>query len=180
MREVGRQRAKEATPSKAFVGAVGNLFDPVALLAALDDATPDYLGRVDRGELIYPACNRTLTDVHGNVRSIWEDTRIEAMRYVMMVPRREVDLLVNPARQTEMLEAFLRRPPQEDTVVDFTGASIDDYSIAIIAGFNWLDQCAILAGVNPYKFLPPLRNFRKIALVAQQYEALECAGPPCQ
>jgi hypothetical protein len=101
------------------------------------------------------------------------------MRYVMMVPRREVELLVDPARQTQMIEAFLRRRPHEDTVVDFTGVAIDDYCIAIIAGFNWLNHCAVLAGVNPDKFWRSLRNFRKIALLAQQWWALDGAGPRC-
>jgi hypothetical protein len=47
-------------------------------------------------------------------------------------------------------------------VVDFTGVAIDDYSVAIIAGFNWLNHCAVLAGVDPDKFWRPLRNFRQI------------------
>jgi hypothetical protein len=138
MRWFGRQPTPIGAPARA-AGSIGNIFDPGALFAALDVATPDYLGRVDRSELIYPACTRTLTDKAGDVRSIWEHTRIEAMRYVMMVPRREVELLVDPARQTEMIEAFLRRRPHEDTVVDFTGVASDDYSVAIIAGFNWLN-----------------------------------------
>ena len=78
-----------------------------------------------------------------------------------------------------MIEAFLRRRPHEDTVVDFTGVAIDDYSVAIIAGFNWLDHCALLAGVDPDKFWRPLRNFRKIVLVAQRWWALDGAGPRC-
>jgi hypothetical protein len=97
----------------------------------------------------------------------------------MMVPRREVELLVDPGRQTEMIEAFLRRRPHEETVVDFTGVAIDDYSVAIIAGFNWLNRCAVLAGADPDKFWRPLRNFRKIVLVAQRWWALDGAGPRC-
>jgi hypothetical protein len=94
MRWFGRQPA----PIEAAASAVGDVFDPVALLAVLDVATPDYLGRTDRGDLIYPACTRTLTDKGGDVRSIWEHTRIEAMRYVMMVPRREVELPILPGK----------------------------------------------------------------------------------
>jgi hypothetical protein len=70
----------------------------------------------------------------------------------------------------------LRRRPHEDTVVDFTGVAIDDYSVAIIAGFNWLNHCAVLAGVDPDKVWRPLRNFRKIALVAQRWWALDGAA----
>jgi hypothetical protein len=174
----GRQPAPIGAPAAAAI-LIGNLFDPLAVLAALDVATPDYLGRADRGELIYPACTRTLTDKGGDVRTIWDHTRIEAMRYVMMVPRREVELLIDPGRQAEMIEAFLRQRPHEETVVDFTGVSNNDYAVAIIAGFNWLNHCADLAGVNPDKFWRPLRNFRKIVLIAQQWWALEGAGPRC-
>jgi hypothetical protein len=78
-----------------------------------------------------------------------------------------------------MIEAFLRRPPHEDAVVDFTGVAIDDYSVAIIAGFNWLNHCAVLAGGDPDKFWRPLRNFRKIVLVAQRWWELDGAGPRC-
>src|SRR5258708_31536570 len=132
----GRRIAKEPRPCKAAMAAIGDLFGPTAILRALDEAVPQYIDRVDRHDLIYPACKRTLTDVDGDVRSIWEHTRIEAMRYVMMVPRREVELLVDPVRQPEMLDAFLRRPPHEDTVVDFTGVPIDDLVITIVAGLN--------------------------------------------
>lgn len=178
MRWFGCQPAPIGAPAAAAV-AISNVFDPVAVLTALDVATPDYLGRIDRGELIYPACTRTLTDKAGDVRTIWDHTRIEAMRYVMMVPRREVELLVDPSRQNEMIEAFLRQRPHEDTVVDFTGVPNDDYAVAIIAGFNWLNHCAVLAGVNPDKFWRPLRNFRKIVLVAQRWWAIDGAGPRC-
>jgi hypothetical protein len=57
----GRQPTPIGAPAAAAV-AIGNLFDPLAILAALDVATPDYLGRVDRGELdlsgVYPDADR--------------------------------------------------------------------------------------------------------------------------
>jgi hypothetical protein len=176
----GRGSAKRKSSSeRAREAAGGDLSAPAAILGALDQAVPKYLDRVDHGDLIYPACKRTPTDVDGNLRSVWEHTRLEAMRYVMMVPRREVALLIDPARQPEMLDAFLRRPPHEDTVVDFTGVAIDDFVIAIIAGLNWLNHCAVLAGVERDKFSGTLRNFRKITVVAQQWWALEGSGPRC-
>jgi hypothetical protein len=54
---------------------------------------------------------------------MWEHSRIEAIRYITMVPRREYELLVNPTRQSEMIDAYLRQLPYENTVVDFTGSS---------------------------------------------------------
>jgi hypothetical protein len=175
----GGRSAKGPGPSEAAIPAIGDLAGPTAILQALEEAVPLYIGKADRGDLIYPACQRTPTDADGNVRSIWEHTRIEAMRYVMLVPRREVDLLVDPARQPEMLEAYLRRPPHDDTVVDFTGVAIDDFAIAITAGLNWLNHCAVLTGVDRDKFSGTLRNFRKIVVIAQRWWALEGSGPRC-
>lgn len=152
---------------------------PEAILGALDKSVPEFLERVDHGDLIYPACQRNPTDVEGDVRSIWEHTRIEAMRYVLMVPRREDEWLIDPARQPEMLDAFLRRVPHENTIVDFTGVSIEDFVIAIFAGLNWLNHCAILAGVDRDKFSGTQRSFRKVAVVAQQWWALEGSMPRC-
>jgi hypothetical protein len=171
-----KERATRQSPVQA---ALGDLFDPAAILGVLDQVVPQYLDSVDRHELIYPACKRTLTDTDGNVRSIWAHTRLEAMRYVMMVPRRDVDLLIGPFRQPEMIEAYLRQKPHENTVVDFTGVPIDDLVIAIVAGFNWLNHCAFLAGVHPDKFARTLRSFRKIVLLAQQWWATDGAGPRC-
>jgi hypothetical protein len=175
----GRGSAEELKSTGAAIAAVGDLSGPIAILRALEQAVPAYIGKADRGELIYPACKRTLTDADGNVRSIWEHTRIEAMRYIMMVPRREVELLVDPVRQPEMLDAYLRRPPHEDTVVDFTGMPIDDFAVAVTAGLNWLNHCAVLAGVDRDKFSGTLRNFRRIVVIAQRWWALEGSGPRC-
>jgi hypothetical protein len=175
----GWRNAKAPRPTEPAIAAISGVFDPLTILQALDKAVPQYMSRVDRGDLIYPACTRSLTDVDGNVRSIWEHTRIEAMRYVMMVPRREVELLIDPVRQPEMLDAFLRRSPHEDTVIGFTGVPIDDLVIAVVAGLNWLNHCAVLAGVEHSKFSGTLRNFRKFVVVAQQWWAIDGADARC-
>jgi hypothetical protein len=175
-----RRNAREQSSSGAAMdAAAGDLSAPLAIVRTLDQAVPKYLDRADRGDLIYPACKRTPADVDGNLRAVWEHTRIEAMRYLIMVPRREVELLTDPARQPEMLDAFLRKAPHEDTVVDFTGVAIDDFVVAIVAGLNWLIHCAVLAGVDRDKFSGTQRNFRKIVVVAQQWWALEGSGPRC-
>jgi hypothetical protein len=175
-----RRNAREQSSSgPAMEAAAGDLSAPLAIVRTLDQAVPKYLDRADRGDLIYPACKRTPADVDGNLRAVWEHTRIEAMRYLIMVPRREVELLIDPARQPEMLDAFLRKAPHENTVVDFTGVAIDDFVVAIVAGLNWLIHCAVLAGVDRDKFSGTQRNFRKIVVVAQQWWALDGSGPRC-
>jgi hypothetical protein len=73
--------------------AAGDLPGPLAILRNLGQAVPKYLDKVDRGDLVYPACKRTPADVDGNARAIWEHTRIEAMRYIMLVPGRKDELL---------------------------------------------------------------------------------------
>ena len=159
--------------------AIGDPFDPAAILRALDQIVPRYLDVVDRHDLIYPACTRTPADAHGDVRSIWQHTRLEAVRYVMMIPGRDAELLIGPARQPEMMAAFLRQQPHENTVIDFTGVAVDNVVIAIIAGLNWLNHCASLAGVQPDKFARTLTGFRKVARLRQKWWDTEGAGDRC-
>jgi hypothetical protein len=156
------------------------VFGPQDILQILDKRVPQYLDDVDQGKLIYPACQRKPSDAHGDVRSIWDHTRLEAIRYVTMVPRREFEPLADPSRQTEMLEAYLRQQPHEDTVIEFTGSTMSDLAIAIVAGFNWLSHCAVLVEVDRHKFSGTLRNFRKITVLAQQWWAMgrRCALQP--
>src|SRR5258708_8557817 len=146
---------------------------PVGILGAMDKAVPKYLDRVDQGDLVYPACKRTPTDIDGDLRAIWEHTRLEAMRYVMMVPGRKDEWLIDPARQSEMLDAFLRKPPHEDTVIAFTGVVTEDFVIAIVAGLNWLIHCAVLARVDPKKNPGTQSKCRKITVGPQRRGALE-------
>jgi len=69
---------------------------PQAILQELGKRVPQYLDDVDQGRLIYPACKRTPSDAHGDIGSIWDHTRLEAVRYVSMVPRREFEPLAEP------------------------------------------------------------------------------------
>jgi len=171
-----KQRATRQTPLDV---TIGDLFDPVAFLHALDQVVPRYLDSVDRHELIYPACTRKLTDVQGDIRSIWQHTRLEAMRYVVAIPGRDGELLIGSARQPEMTAAFLRQQPHENTVIDITGVAIDDLVIAIIAGFNWLNHCAFRTGVHSDKFARTLTNFRKVVRLGQKWWDTEGAGSRC-
>lgn len=54
-------------------------------------------------------------------------------------------------------------------MIEFTGNTMSDLAIAVIAGFNWLNHCASLAGADRRKFLGTLSHFRKIAASAQQW-----------
>lgn len=96
-----------------------------------------------------------------------------------MVPRREFKLLADPSRQTEMLEAYLRQQPHDDTVIEFTGSIMSGLAIAVVAGFNWLNHCATLIEVDRQKFSGTLSNFRKIAFIAQRWWATEGADARC-
>ena len=156
------------------------VFGPQAIIQKLDKHVPQYLDDVDQGELIYPACKRKPSDTQGDIRSIWDHTRLEAIRYVTLVPRREFALLADPSRQIELVEAYLRQQPHDDTVIEFTGSTMSDMAIAIIAGFNWLNHCAVLVEVNRHKFSGTLNNFRKIVFLAQQWWAMEGADERCR
>ena len=86
----------------------------------------------------------------------------------MMVPGREFELLIEPNRQRDMIDAYLVQRPHGDTVIDFTGTSTIDFSIAILAGLNWLRHCAQLAAVLPAQQAGTIRNFRRIVTLAQR------------
>jgi hypothetical protein len=159
--------------------AIGATDDAAAVLGAVDDLVPRYLVRADRGDLIYPACKRKLGDPEGDLRSVWEHTRLEAVRYITMVPGRQSGLLVEPARQLEMMDTFLRKQPHEKTVVDFTGAPAEDVVIAILAGLNWLNHCSVLAGADRARYSGTLRNFRKVVTIAQQWWVMDGAEIRC-
>jgi hypothetical protein len=160
-------------------GPKGARFGPDAIFEDLSESVPRYLNDVDQGKLIYPACRRALSDANGDVRSVWDDTRLEAMRYVMMVPGREFDLLSGPARQMEMIDAYLFQRAHAETVIDFTGTASTDFAIAILAGLNWLTHCADLASVPPAQQTGTIRNFRKIVTVAQKWWLTEGAAERC-
>jgi len=152
---------------------------PQAILEDLARRVPRYVDDADQGKLPYPACKQIISNA-GDARAVWDHTRLEAMRYLMMVPGREFVLLAEPARQPEMLEAFLRQQPHDDTVIDFTGSTMSDIAIATFAGFNWLNSCAVLAAVEREKFSGTLQHFRKLVVLAQQWWATEGAGPRCR
>jgi hypothetical protein len=158
----------------------GDCFGPAAILEDLSERIPRYLDDVDQGKLIYPACRRALSDANGDVRSVWDGTRLEAMRYVIMVPGRQFDLLVSPARQMEMIDAYLFQRAHAETVIDFTGTASTDFAIAILAGLNWLTHCAHVASVPPAQQTGTIRNFRRIVTVAQQWWLTEGATQRCE
>jgi hypothetical protein len=169
----GWMKSKELSAPAALTQS--DLVAPTTMLSALELSVRDYLKQTDEGLLVYPAAKRRLNDADGNIRAVWEHTRLEACRYVIMVPRRDVELLIDPARQAEMIDAFLRQKPHEETVVDFTGVPAEDYSLAIGAGLNWLGHCAILARVTPDKFKRTRRDFRHLVVLAQQWWRLDGA-----
>jgi hypothetical protein len=170
---------KQAAGPTPLDASVGDIFDPAGVVRALERIVPRYLDGVDKHEFIYPACTRKPADAHGDVRSIWQHARIEAMRYAMMIPGRDVELLVGPARQLDITTAFLRQQPHENTVVDFTGVAVDDLVIAVIAGLNWLNHCASQAGVPREKVARTLTSFRKVVRLAQQWWDTEGADTRC-
>src|SRR5262249_41385180 len=148
---------------------------PHTLLDDIEKRGKQYVDDVDNGKLISPACKRTASDAGNDEAAIAEHTRLEAFRYLLAVPRREFRLLADPEQQAALLDGYLRQLPHEDTVVEFTGVTSADLAIAIIAGFNWLVHCAVLAGAAPNQFYGTLRNFRRVASTAQKWWAADGA-----
>jgi hypothetical protein len=156
-----------------------HFFGPHVLFQELAKRVPQYIEDADQGKLIYPACKRILSDVDGDVRSVWDHIRLEAVRYVMMVPGRDFELLIEPSRQLEMLDAYLVQRPHGETVVDFTGTPPVDFAIAVLAGLNWLSHCSAVARVHPSKLSGTLHNFRKVVTVARQWWLTQGASERC-
>lgn len=152
---------------------------PEALLQRLDRVAQAYLEKADRGDIVYPACKREVGTAGSGVRDIWRDTRLEALRYLTMIPGRDSELLTASARQTEMIDSFLRVRPHDETVIDFTGQASDDIAIAIIAGLNWINHCAGIARVDRARIKGILRNFRKVVVIAQRWWATDGAEARC-
>jgi len=95
------------------------------------------------------------------------------------VPGRDFGLLSTPARQIEMIDAYLFQRPHEDTVIDFTGTTTADFAIAILAGLNWMTHCAQLSGVQRTQQSGTIRNFRKLVTLAQQWWLTDGAVERC-
>ena len=142
---------------------------PHALLADIETQGRKYLDEADDGKWVYPACKRTPPDVGADKEQVGSHTRLEAMRYLLMVPRGEFRLLAEPQSQAAILETYLRQLPHDETVIEFTGNTMSDLAIAVIAGFNWLTHCAGLAGAERKTFLATLNHFRRIAMSAQKW-----------
>ena len=148
---------------------------PHALLADIETRGKRYNDDVDNGKFVSPACKRTASDVACDEAAIADHTRLEAFRYLLMIPRSEYRLLAEPDRQADLLDGYLRQLPHEETVIEFTGNTSADLAIAIIAGFNWLLHCAHLVGADPKEFYGALRNFRRVASTAQKWWATDGA-----
>jgi hypothetical protein len=47
-------------------------------------------------------------------------------------------------------------------VIEFSGDTMNDLAIAVIAGFNWLNHCAGLAGADRRQFSGTLNLFARL------------------
>jgi len=149
---------------------------PHALLADIEKQGRQYLDEADNGKWVYPACKRASSDAGADKEQIGNHTRLEAMRYLLMVPRGEFRLLADPQSQAAILEAYLRQLPHDETVIEFTGNTMSDLAIAVIAGFNWLTHCASLAGADRKIFLATLNHFRRVAMAAEKWWEMDGAS----
>jgi len=148
---------------------------PHALLAEIQKQGKQYLDEADNGKWVYPASKRTAADAGGDEDQICHHTRLEAVRYLLMVPRGEFRLVAEPDAQPAILAAYLRQLPHDETVIEFTGNTMSDLAIAVIAGFNWLNHCAGLAGADRSTFSGTLNHFRRFAMSAQKWWGMEGA-----
>lgn len=148
---------------------------PHALLADIDKHGKQYLDEADNGKWVYPACKRTASDVGSDKDQVCNHTRLEAVRYLLTVPRGEFRLLAEPDSQPAILDAYLRQLPHDETVIEFTGNTMSDLAISVIAGFNWLIHCAGIVDADRKPFSGTLNHFRRIAMAAEKWWTMEGA-----
>jgi hypothetical protein len=84
-------KSTKRTTLKVSADDVGGRSGPRMILRSLEEAVPRYINDIDQGKLIYPACTRTPSDPDGDVRFVWDHTRLEAIRYAVMVPGRDLN-----------------------------------------------------------------------------------------
>jgi hypothetical protein len=78
-----------------------------ALLADIEKQGKQYLDEADNGNWVYPACQRKSPDTGAPTsRRSAIKTRLEAFRYLLMVPRGEFKLLAEPDSQAAILDAI--------------------------------------------------------------------------
>ena len=77
---------------------------PHALLAEIQKQGKQYLDEADNGKWVYPASKRTAADAGADKDQICHHTRLEAVRYLLMVPRGEFRLLAEPDSQPAILD----------------------------------------------------------------------------
>ncbi|NOJ44464.1 hypothetical protein [Bradyrhizobium australiense] len=152
---------------------------PHALIADIEKRGRQYLDDADNGKWVYPACKRKSSDAGADKQTVCDHTRLEAVRYLLMVPRGEFRLLAEPDSQAAILEAYLRCRPHAETVIEFTGDTMNDLATAVTAGFNWLNHCAGLAGADRRQFSGTLNHFRRIVVSAQRWWEMEGAKARC-
>ncbi|KRR01048.1 hypothetical protein CQ12_27445 [Bradyrhizobium jicamae] len=60
-------------------------------------------------------------------------------------------------------------------MIEFSGNTMNDLAISVVAGFNWLNHCASLAGADRRQFSGMLNHFRKVATSAQKWWKMDGA-----
>ena len=106
----------------------GGFLAPHAILEDLQKRVPKYLADTDQGRLIYPACKRTLGRCgRGRRPRLGSHPAGGAALFDRGARGTSFELLSEPARQIEMIDAYLAQRPHGDTVIDFTGTAPADF-----------------------------------------------------
>ena len=80
---------------------------PQALIADIEKRGRQYLDEADNGKWVYPACKRAASDAGADKSLVCDHTRLEAFRYLLMVPRGEFRLLAEPDSQAAIARCVI-------------------------------------------------------------------------
>jgi hypothetical protein len=120
----------------------------IATASTLRARLDRYKFSVRSHEVRTPACHRRQGDARGNLRDIWEDTRLEAMQQLLEHGSARIDALASPGAQPLLLSALkqLDRPIQQPPAA--TGEPLLDTVTAPFCAIEYLREKCLEAGIS--------------------------------
>jgi hypothetical protein len=142
------RHARGSISGAALKAAVGNLFEPPALIRAIGELIPQYHAEVIQGSCKSPACTRRLGDPRGNVRDIWEDTRLESLVPLFTYGASNAMAVCKVEMQRDLFHAFQNERPHLKFPHVAKNNEVHDTTQAIFQCIIYLSEQCFKVGTN--------------------------------
>src|SRR6266498_2919830 len=100
-------KRKDRQLSPELMALADKLIGAQALAVAIAESVRDYAIAIENRQIEFPAYRRK----NSNVQTIWEDTRVEAMRAMFGFGLSDLSLLADLRRQAELFRVFVDGRP---------------------------------------------------------------------